>query len=204
MIIFQHRQLSKNDFIKYILKVVLLITCFANAGFLVPVYAQELVDRARFQNDHIRLSLIVRTPDQIEAFYSARGFSKSAIEILRQHCFIGISIINDSDEVVWVDPDLWKFQQQESSFQPYSRDFWMGKWKSIDLPLSHQSTFGWTLLPEQRGLFPDEPVGGNIAIPYTEIPFSVHLLFKTGRKKSKVPINVLLENLSCHIQENGS
>jgi hypothetical protein len=68
------------------------------------------------------------------------------------------------------------------------------------LPTNHQSTFGWTLLPEARDLRRDESVGGNVVIPRQTTPFDITMRFKTGADKSASLKTISFENVQC---ENG-
>ena len=78
-----------------------------------------------------------------------------------------------------------------------SRAQWKQKWQQLEVPLSSQATFTWTLLPESRDLHPDEPVGGNITLQPMEIPFTVEAHFTTGEDQKGKPLMIKIENVRC-------
>ena len=146
-------------------------------------YAAEQPQPLGFENALLSLWLSPRTPQQVAAFYEARGFPARALELLKQSCFVTVGIRNRSDAVVWLELDSWRFESGEGEIPRLDRSHWRRRWHELALPQADRSTFGWTLLPESRDLHPDEPVGGNITLPHTRLPFAVEARFATGANK---------------------
>lgn len=141
-----------------------------------------------------------RAAPQIAAFYEARGFQAPAVKLISGHCFIGVTVKNNTDQVVWLEPRYWRIvaaDQPGSGIRPLDRDYWQQRWQQIGLPPSKQATFGWTQLPESRDLQPLEPVGGNIAIPATTRPFALELRFATGQDRAGPEIQRRFDGLRC-------
>lgn len=114
----------------------------------------------------VSVSISARTSEQIEAFYSARGFPAAALKTLREACFFTVGIRNGSDDVVWLELERFSIKDGSGkSVARITRPQWTKRLQALKVPLASQSTFGWTQLPERRDLQPDEPVGGNFAIP---------------------------------------
>lgn len=161
---------------------------------LLPVSIQAEPD---YESDRLVVNLTPRTPQQIAAFYEARGFSDAMIGILREHCFITVFIENKTRDILWLDLDHWQFSNGDGPIVRRDRHHWKARWQNMDVPLAHQSTFRWTLLPEQLGFLPDEREGGNIILPRDDQPITLSARFDTGEQREGEPIEVKLENVRC-------
>ena len=117
------------------------------------------------ENDDLLVVLRPRTPEQMAAFYEARGFPQAALEHVSDACFVTVHIRNRSKRVIWLDLSAWRFSSDGQPLARLDRDHWQAQWDEIRLRQASRSTFGWTLLPEIRDLQPDEPVGGNLVFP---------------------------------------
>jgi len=141
-----------------------------------------------------------RAAPQIAAFYEARGFPAPAVKLISGHCFLGVTVKNNTDQVVWLEPGRWRIYGQDlpgTGIPPLDRDYWQKRWQEIGLSPAKQATFRWTQLPESRDLRPQEPVGGNISIPATSGQFALELLFATGQDRSGPEIRRRFEGLRC-------
>lgn len=150
-----------------------------------------------YESDQLLINLSPRTPQQIAAFYEGRGFGEAMVEVLRQQCFITVFIENKTDDILWLDLDHWQFRNRNGTITRRDRQYWKARWQQMNIPLAHQSTFRWTLLPEQLGYLPDEREGGNIVLPRDALPFTIQARFDTGRERHGPPIHVTLDNLQC-------
>ena len=148
-------------------------------------------------NPELFMLLRLHTPEQIAAFYEARGFIPAAVERIRRTCFITVHIHNKSDTVLWLETANWRISANGKPVRRFGRDYWDGVWDEINLPQASRSTFGWTQLPEVRDLQPTEPVGGNIALPRDGRSFTIEADFFTGQDKRKGMVSVTFENLQC-------
>jgi hypothetical protein len=150
-----------------------------------------------YQSDMLTVRLAPRTPQQIAAFYIARGFTEKMVNILRQQCFITISIKNTSQQIIWLDLSNWKFRNSDGEIRRLDRNYWFDEWRDMKIPLAHQSTFRWTLLPEQLDFRPGEREGGNIILPRDNQAISIQARFATGADKSGTPVIMKLDNIRC-------
>ncbi len=67
----------------------------------------------------------------------------------------------------------------------------------MQIPLPKQSTFRWTLLPEQLDYQPDEQEGGNIILPRVSTPITLEARFASGNNKQGPVINYRNDKLQC-------
>ncbi len=148
-------------------------------------------------NEQLFMLLRLHTPEQISAFYEARGFPPEALERFRATCFITVHVDNKGDRVLWLETANWRITQAGVPVSRLGRDHWNRVWDEIDLPQANRSTFGWTQLPDVRDLQPTEPVGGNIVLPRNGRPYNIRANFHTGAGKRQGMISVDFDNLHC-------
>lgn len=164
--------------------------------------SQPAEDRARMVQG-LSFHVSARTPEQIMAFYSARGFPEAAVDEIARSCFLTVGIQNKRDDVVWLEPSRWRFVDEKGKpIHRISRMEWEAKWKRLQLPAANRATFGWTQLPVQRDLQPGEPVGANVAIVPPEGRFSLIAEFDTGADRRGEKIVVRVDSLACPRGEN--
>ena len=149
------------------------------------------------ESDQLLVVLIPHTPDQMAAFYEARGFPVEAIDLIRKSCFVTVHIENKSRKVIWLEIENWRFSSDNKPLLRLGDDYWNARWNDISLPQANRSTFGWTLLPEVRDLQPDEPVGGNIVFHRPMDTFKINARLMTGRHKRSGMIEMDFENIEC-------
>lgn len=148
-------------------------------------------------NDRLFMLLRLHTPDQMAAFYEARGFIPAAIRRIRETCFITVHIDNKSGTVLWLETADWRITADGNPVRRLGRNYWNAVWDDIGLPQASRSTFGWTQLPDTRDLQPTEPVGGNFVLPRDGRIFTIEAGFFTGKDKRQGRIHVKFENLQC-------
>lgn len=156
---------------------------------LIPAYAEGKAS--------VELEFKPRTPDQMSAFYEARGFPDAMIKPLHAQCFITVRVTNTGQEVVWLDLARWTFTVNGAPLQRYHRNYWLEKWKTMGMPAASRSTFRWTLLPEQLDYQPGESEGGNIILPRVKDPIHLHAEFATGKDRKGPTIKLDFDNLRC-------
>lgn len=145
----------------------------------------------------LQLKLSPRTPDQVAAFYEARGFPEAAVDRIRAACFITVGLRNKTNKVVWLELARWQVSSATGAVKRVTREDWARVWREVGVEAAQQATFGWTLLPERRDLQPDEPVGGNLTVIRTGEPFTLEAVFKTGPNRRGGEIQLRYENLRC-------
>lgn len=154
-------------------------------------------DNLSFESAQLTVRLSPRTPQQMAAFYEARGFSREMIDILNEHCFITVSINNKSDDILWLDLNQWGFEDINGAVIREDRAYWRKRWANMQIPLAHQSTFRWTLLPEKLDFRPGEHEGGNIILPRRGQPMTITARFDTDEKRDGTPIHINFKNVQC-------
>jgi len=166
--------------------------------WIPPLFAAD----ARLARDGVELFVSPRTPEQIGAFYAARGLPPAALQELAKVCFLTVGLHNKRKEILWLEPAQWRFVDAQgkapgNEVTRIARPEWAARWKALQVPLAAQSTFGWTQLPESRDLYPDESVGGNLTLVPPPGSFSLVARFRTGADGKGKVIELTLPNLSC-------
>jgi len=138
-----------------------------------------------------------RTANQMISFYEARGFPEAMRDVLRKQCFITVGIQNISNKKIWLDMSNWKFTAGAKHIKRENRDYWKQRWQNMGMPLSKQSTFRWTLIPETLDYLPGEREGGNILLPFTDKKISITATFSTGENKQGEKIVITTDKLFC-------
>jgi len=164
---------------------------------LVVVASMQAAQPVTIETPEMLVEMTPRTPDQMGSFYEARGFPKPMLDILKKQCFITVGITNKSKDTIWMDLSNWKFTSQGKSIHREHRDRWKQRWKKMDIPLSKQSTFRWTLIPESLDYLPGEREGGNIVLPFTRDYFNFEAEFVTGKNKQGKILTISTEKLFC-------
>lgn len=162
-------------------------------------YAQNpKLDAEHFEDEDITVIIGSRTPEQLSAFYTGRGFNQASIDEIARKCFIFGVVDNKTYDRLWLILDDWKFFAADGSpMKRLKKKDWAEVWKETGLSTAHQSTFGWTQLPESRDLRQFEHVGGNVAVEWKDQPFKLVASFKTGADKKGKPRTITVENLTC-------
>lgn len=150
-----------------------------------------------YENEQIKIRLFPRTQNQMAGFYEAREFPKRMVDALKGFCFMTVVVKNKTQDVFWMDLDSWKFVSDSGEVKRIHRKQWPPRWGKMNIPMSSQSTFRWTLLPEQLEFFPDEGEGGNIIFSHTENLFSLKASFVMGENKDKGSIHAHINNIQC-------
>jgi hypothetical protein len=180
-------------------------TCRGALALLTLLFAAAIPAREptpptggpRYEDAQVSIRIVLRTPDQLAAFYIGRQFNQASIDRILQTCFVTPVIHNKSVDVLWLELDAWEFRRGAQRIPRIKRDYWPDRWTETGLSQAHQSTFGWTLMPEVRDLRIDEGVGGSVVIPWQEQPFTLVMNFPTGMDKQGPVKSVVFEDLEC-------
>jgi hypothetical protein len=169
------------------------------ALFSPPLAAQpDMPGAQRFEDDSLVMLVQTRTPEQLAAFYTGRGFNAEAIAAITQRCFVFGFIENKTYDAMWLVLDDWQFTDAGGQpIQRMRRSDWQPVWQQTGLKQAHQSTFGWTQLPESRDLRPHEHAGGHAVIPWQDGPFTLTVTLRSGADKSGTPRVLTFSNLRC-------
>ena len=108
--------------------------------------------------------LRLHSPEQISAFYEARGFPPGALERIRETCFITVHIDNKGDDVLWLETANWRITRDNQPVERLGQAYWDRVWDEIDLPRAKRSTFSWpSSMPRPPADWPnraDRPIRG--------------------------------------------
>ena len=149
------------------------------------------------ETDDLLMVLIPHTPEQMTAFYEARGFPKAALQLISDACFVTVHIENKSQRIIWLETANWRLNSNRQPLQRLGKDDWDARWDEIDLPLANRATFGWTQLPVQRDLQPDESVGGNVVLDGKVKKFNLEARFLTGKDKRGDVLTIRFQDIDC-------
>lgn len=173
---------------------VMFCLCLATAAQA----ADPLPERGAYTGQGLVLQAQTRTPDQMAAFYTGRGFPAAMLVPITQVCFLTVGMRHTREGVLWLEPSRWRLRDAKgNSVRRLDRDYWNKIWDTLDAPPASRATFGWTQLPESRDLRPGEPAGGNITLVPPAGVFSVELRFATGQDKKGPEIVAHIEGLTC-------
>jgi len=164
---------------------------------LLVIANMQVVQPIILKTAELEIGFVPRTPNQMASFYEARGFPKAMRDILRQQCFITVGIQNNSDTKIWLDLSSWQFSAGGKPLKREHRDYWKKRWQNMAVPLSKQSTFRWTLIPETLDYLPGEHEGGNLVLPFTDKSITLTATFATGENKQGKTITITTDKLFC-------
>lgn len=150
-----------------------------------------------YRDARLTVRLSPRTPQQMAAFYEARGFPRTMVDRLSAQCFITVLIGNTGPDIVWLDLANWTFRNADGRVERRDRVYWRQQWQALRIPLAHQSTFRWTLLPERLDFRPGEHEGGNIVLPHSDAPLRIAARFDVGADRKGEPILVEFDAVRC-------
>jgi hypothetical protein len=162
----------------------LLFYLFAGAAHAAKIKLKE-PGIWNYEDKLVRIEVRLQGPENMGAFYEARGFTRAAIELVAAKCFVTVSILNKAYPVLWLEPARWSIVTKDKTIKRYPIDFWQQQFDSVALPDAKRAAFRWTQIPEQRDLRPDEPVGGNISLPPLTEKFTLALEFDIGADRSE-------------------
>ena len=83
---------------------------------LPPAAASETETPAQpvqpcYENDELSVRVVMRTSEQLTAFYLGREFSQAAIDKILDTCFVTPIVHNKTLDVLWLELDEWQFNQ---------------------------------------------------------------------------------------------
>jgi len=183
-----------------LLTVVLAMLCVSFQSVALSAEKKTI----EYEDDDLLFRVYRRSPKQIAGFYEGRGFDHKAVNEIQKYCSIAFIVKNKSNDVLWLELNKWRFESKGETVIRITRPFWASLWQKINIPQSHRSTYGWTLMPEIRDLQKDEGVGGNVPLPMLTEPFTIIASFSTGQKKDGKIKTVTIKNVRCKTDEEKS
>lgn len=136
---------------------IMAVACAASAtaenGELAPV---------RIEQDGLKLELAPLTPDQVRAFFLARGFTaQDAEHIVATGCVfrsaIGSAVTKAGEAEVSIALAKWRVQTANgASASPKVREDWEAVWKARGVAEEAATAFYWALFPTEQTFFPSD------------------------------------------------
>jgi hypothetical protein len=189
--------LNMRDIIKFTCLFIALSSQSAIIQASDPHIENITVNGNRFENDILRIRIVPRTPNQISAFYEARGFPQFAIDEVRKVCFITVGVGNKSNNKLYHDLSQWEFTDSKGPVKRYLRTHWKQRWNQLGLEKRFQSTFRWTLMPEKLDFYPQEGEGGNLIFPRSGRPITIKAVVRIGEPDKQNIYNVIFNDVKC-------
>ncbi|MDX1812492.1 MAG: hypothetical protein R3240_11125, partial [Gammaproteobacteria bacterium] len=82
----------------------LAIFCLSTLCCLNSTWAaEEKPKKNRFEDNEIFMRLVLRTPEQLTAFYQGREFKPEAIKKILETCYITPIVKNKKFDVLWLE-----------------------------------------------------------------------------------------------------
>lgn len=138
---------------------VLLATC-AQAEVTTGVDEVAGLPYWELREPGMSLRLVQRHPDQTRAFFLARGFSTTEVELIAQSCVFQTVFRNmapaDSKGVLEYDLRTWRVHTGEQSQTMRMREDWAQIWASKDVAKPARIAFEWALFPTQQVYHPGD------------------------------------------------
>lgn len=116
------------------------------------------------QTQGVTLSLTQLLPDQIRAFYSARGFDAAAAEVFAQACVFMTVLRNDAaaGELSFRLAD-WQVRQGGEARGLPSLAGWLERWQGLGVSGPARIAFRWAQFPPEQSYAPGEWNQGMLA-----------------------------------------
>lgn len=151
------------------------------------------------QDNNIEIQLNPLMPEQVRAFYLARGFSNKVIELIAHSCVYQTVIKNISAEnnarSVSVDLSNWRLIDERGESGIESKSSWQQKWSDMGETESAIIAFQWATFPWQQDfeLTGDYGWGMILLGPITGESFDLIARWKVGG----TPFQQKIEQLNC-------
>ena len=169
--------------------VALLLATISIAADLKPV---------KIETDNVVVRVRPHTPSQMKAFYEARGFPQKALVELEHACFMTVSVSNQREQILWLEPERWSMTDSRGREIPLkNRDAWDQVWQKYLVSAAARTAFRWTQMPPSRDLHPHEPVGGNISFNPGAGPYTLLARFALGTDKNEGQLEIHIPGLTC-------
>lgn len=155
---------------------------------------------ATIDRDGLKLEMAPLEPDQVRAFFLARGFNAEDADLLvREACLfrsaIGNAFSTTDGSQVTVTLGAWRITPRSGGpRQPRTREDWETLWKARGASEEAQVAFYWALFPTEQTFAPTDHNWGMITFglpPATRFALDVH--WQTG----ETSYSHRFEDLAC-------
>lgn len=154
----------------------------------------------RLERDGLKIELAPLAPDQVRAFFAARGFASQDVEhIVATGCVfrsaIGSAFVRAGDPEVTAALAEWRITSAgEAQRPPRNREDWEAVWKKRGVGEEAATAFYWSLFPTEQTFAPTDYNWGFLTFGLsTGTRFDLDLRWSSA---SKV-YSARLEGLTC-------
>lgn len=154
----------------------------------------------RLERDGLKLEMTSLAPDQVRAFFLARGFAaKDAEHIVATGCVfrsaIGSMFVKMDDPDVRVALAAWRIiAEGETPKAPRTREDWEAIWKQRGVGEEPATAFYWSLFPTEQSFAPTDYNWGFLTFGLPPgARFAVELRWSSAGRT----YHARLENLEC-------
>ena len=86
-----------------------MVTLLLSVALLSQGAVAEGKNPLEFEDEQVSMRLVLRSPEQLSAFYQGREFNQAAIDRILETCFITPIIHNKTLDALWLELDNWQF-----------------------------------------------------------------------------------------------
>ncbi len=148
--------------------------------------------RQEAQGLFLRLTQIL--PDQLRAFYEARGFDPAAVERIARACVFQTELRNTGGTPLEVDLADWRLVTDRGTRPLRSKDSWLKEWEARGVPPPARLAFRWATFPAHQVF---QPGDWNMGMLITDQPpgsrFDLEVRWRRGGKAQAL----VLEAVRC-------
>jgi hypothetical protein len=154
----------------------------------------------RLERDGLKLEMAPLAPDQVRAFFLARGFSSQDAEhIVATGCVfrtaIGSSFVKGGDPEVRVALASWRINPEgKPPKMPRAREDWEAIWKQRGVGEEPATAFYWSLFPTEQSFAPTDYNWGFLTFG---LPPGARFALELRWSGSGKVHSARLENLEC-------
>lgn len=145
---------------RYIAAAFALFATCAQAEITTGVDADAGLPYWELREPGLSVRLVQRHPDQTRAFFLARGFSSTEVELIAQSCVFQTVFKNTapatSKDLLEYDLRTWRVHQGGQSQAMRMREDWAQVWASKGVAKSARIAFEWALFPTQQVYHPGD------------------------------------------------
>lgn len=144
----------------YVVSVLTLFATWVQAEVTTGVDADAGLPYWELREPGMSVRLVQRHPDQTRAFFLARGFSATEVELIAQSCVFQTVFKNtapvESQGLLEYDLRTWRVHNGAQSQTLRMREDWAQIWASKDVAKPARIAFEWALFPTQQVYHPGD------------------------------------------------
>lgn len=150
----------------------------------------------RIEKNGMAFRLTRILPDQVRAFYGARGFDAGTVETLVRACFFQTVIRNDTtDKTADVNLAEWRIENRVAGRPLTLERDWQRRWEAMKLAASLRKTFRYALFPSVQRFAPgDWNMGMTSILPAPAERFNLRVRWQVNNES----FEAVMEAVECN------